>query len=581
MLTKNIFDYIKIKEAEYLEGVDVVDGWNWEMKDHVLTSILYKNGQLKTGNKDDKPVKNIVLPILNLEYRAEDIDIKDIQLYVDSSDLYPLSFLLKKYHDDVFVVENDIDTFIDEEKEEMIDLGGALLKNVGEAKPDIIHLQDIAFCNQNDILSSPFCIKHIFAPSDLKAMETRGWGNKENGADTNIDELITLIAENGDVVGRDIEIYEVHGVLPVSFLDEDDNSDEYIKQMHIVSFYTNKDNKKEGISLFRKKQTKDIFKLNKRDNIHNRALGRGGVEELFEDQVWTTYSQIHKKNMLDAASKTLLETDDEKLAARHPSGLKDVDNLEIITVDEGKRIRQIDTFPRNIALFDKWDDELETHARQTGAAQEAIMGEQPHANTPFKSVEFQAAESHSLHNYRIGKHAKFIEELYRDWFIPYMSKEIVKGKKFLSELTLEEMQEIAEKLTDKKVNKHIKEKILSGKIILREEIEALKQKTIEEFMKGGNKKFIEIIKDEFKNSKIKVKINIKDKQKNLGLMTDKLVNVFKQVISSTNPETGENVLDTNPKLAKIFNEILEISGLSPVSYNSVPKQPQPQPQPQI
>lgn len=417
MQPSDIYSYIQAEEGKMNDSVDICDGWRWSLREHCNTSILYKNGRLKTGNYDDKPVKNIVLPILNLEYRAEDIDVKDIQLYVDDPDLNYLSFFIKKHHDDVFVIENDVDTFIDEEKEEHIDLGGVLVKDVGKSLPDIVRMQDIAFCNQNNIIKNPIGIKHLFSPDQLKDMEDRGWGNKDNGATATIDEVIALVqADMGDIIGNDIKVYEVHGVLPKSYLTE--GAEGYTRQFQVITFYKGIDEngkeQRKGVKLFAKEEPKNIFKLFKRDNIYNRALGRGGIEELFEDQVWTTYGRIHKKNLLDAASKMISWTTDETLAARHPSGLKNLNNLEVITVQEGRQIGQIDTYPRNIALFDRWDEELEVHARTTGGAQEAIMGDQPPANTPFKSVEFQSAESHSLHNYRIGKHAKFIEEMYYD-----------------------------------------------------------------------------------------------------------------------------------------------------------------------
>ena len=568
----SIYDYISSQEALMNDQVDVVDGWRWNFREHVNTSILYKNGRLKTGNHDDKPVKNIVLPILNLEYRAEDIDVKDIQLYVDDPDQNYLSFFIKKYHDDVFVIENDVDTFIDEEKEEHIDLGGVLVKDVGEALPDIVRMQDIAFINQNNIIKNPIGIKHLFSPDQLKDMEDRGWGKAENGATSTIDEVIELAnADKGDILGQDIKVYEVHGVLPKSYLNDTGVEEKsYVRQFQVVTFYKDATGDRKGVKLFAKEEPKNIFKLFKRDNIYNRALGRGGVEELFEDQVWTTYGRIHKKNLLDAASKMISWTNDETLSAKHPSGLKNLNNLEIITVADGKTLSQVDTYPRNIALFDKWDLELETHARGTGGAQEAISGDAPVSGTPFRSLELQTAESHSLHNYRIGKHAKFIEEMYYDWFIPYMSKEIKKGAKFLSELSMEEMQMVAEKIATKQINDKQKEIILSGQVVDPEMMIAEKAKLIEEWKKDGNKKFITILKDEIKDLPIKVKVNVSEKQKRMGIYVEKLTNVFRQVIAAPQVLQDKNI-------ANLFNKILEASGLDPMDFSS---QPQPVQMPQ-
>jgi len=92
------------------------------------------------------------------------------------------------------------------------------------------------------------------------------------------------------------------------------------------------------------------------------------------------------------------------------------------------------------------------------------------------------------------------------------------------------------------------------------------------FMKGDNKRFIKILKGELKKTPISVKTNIAGKQKYLAQMTDKLVNVFRQLIQTP------QILD-DPRMSKLFNEILESSGLSPVKYQK-PRVEQAQSQPQ-
>src|SRR3990167_7922901 len=124
----NIYDYIVAQEANYKRPIPLNDVWNWSMFDHIKTSFLYANSQRLSGYDEFTPVKNITRPILNLEHRTEDIELKDVQIYVDDPDKYHLSFLVKKYHDDKFVIENDIDTFFDELNVSRIDFGGGLSK---------------------------------------------------------------------------------------------------------------------------------------------------------------------------------------------------------------------------------------------------------------------------------------------------------------------------------------------------------------------------------------------------------------------------------------------------------------------
>jgi len=574
--SKDIYELITTQEEAMSQGIDI-SGWLWNFKDHVKTSFFYKHGRLLNGNDDDTPVKNITRPILNLQYRAEDIDVKDIAIYIDDPDSYHLSFLVKKYHDDVFVAENDIDTFLDEVNESKIDSGGGLCKKMDGARPEVIPLQSIAFCDQTDMLAGPIGFKLFFSPDQLKDMADKGWGSDVNGATITLDELITLadndkkIDQDGVVnktSGRNIEVYEVHGAMPQAYLDDSDNYKTYVYQMQIVAFYTNKAGEKVGNVLFRMKQKRGNLKLMLRDKIYSRALGFGGAEELFEPQVWTNYSVIRQKDLLDATSKIILKTTDPNITAKHPSGLKNVGNLEIIDLQENTDLSQIDTTPRSMVLFDKFEQGMKDHAQLAGGATDALLGETPTSGTPFKLQDLITSEGQGLHEYRREKFSKFIESIYQDWIIPYIAKEITNGTKFLSELSMDEMQYVGDCLVRNEVNKFIKEKILNGELIDEQEVEALRQKTAEDFARGGNKRFLEILKGEFNRKPLRVKVNVKGAQADLAKKTDKLVNIFRQIIS--NPQGFQQMMQV-PELAKTFNQILEYSGLSPINFSGMQK----------
>ena len=81
-MTKDIFNYITEQENVFALPISI-NGWDWSMKDHIKTSFYYKHGRLLNGNDEDTPVKNIVRRMLTLQYTAEDVDVKDIDLYVD------------------------------------------------------------------------------------------------------------------------------------------------------------------------------------------------------------------------------------------------------------------------------------------------------------------------------------------------------------------------------------------------------------------------------------------------------------------------------------------------------------------
>ena len=576
---QTIFDYIKAQEVLYKKPIELVSNWRWGMQEHVRKVVTYKHSQLLRGKDEWTPVRNIMKPILMLQYFAEGFDVKDVLLFINNSKKYFKSFLVRKFHDE-WAVENKIDTVIDESVESYVDYGLVLLKNSG-ARPEVVPLQSIVFCDQADILSGPIGIKHYFSHSELMEMKSKGWGKRERGATITLEQLITLSRDyktSTDVSGtltitpgKYIEVYEIHGSLPETFMEGSDAT-KYSQQFHIVAFYQLENTSKQGVTLFSAKETELPFKALKRDPIYGRACGFGGVEELEEAQVWSNYGMLLMKNMLDSASKVVMKTTDASVARRN--NIKDIDNLEIIELEEGKDLSQVDTFPRNYNLFDRSIADWEDHAKLISGAPDPLLGQEPSSGTPFKLQDLVVQTGKGPHDYRRGKLAVFWGELYSDWILPHIKRDITKGKEFLAELDFEELQYVADSLVQCEANNMVREKILNGEMIDPNEIEGYKEIVRGEFMKKGNKHFIKILKDELRDIPVKVRPNIVGKQKDVRGQVDKLVNVFRTV--AANPE----ILQSKP-MADLFNQILEASDLEPIDFSgfmSVPIQQQMQPQ---
>lgn len=581
----DIFDYITTQEIVYKNPIQLNDAWSWGMMKHIKTSFNYAHSQLAEREKGPfDPVKNITRPILNLQHRTEDIEVKDVQIYIDDPSKYHLSFLVKKYYDDVFVVENDLDTYFDELNISRIDYGGGLSKKLNSPCPEVVPLQSVVFCDQSDLLSGPIGLKHYYSPDQLLEMGSKGWGDEKNGATMSLKDLISLSREekksneNGTITktpGRYIEIYEVHGNLPKKFADKNDTSGEYETRMFICAFYQKPTGtESQGVILYTAPETESPFKLTKRDPVHGRALGFGGAEELFEAQIWVNYDMIRMQRMLESASITILgATGPNSTTIAQKSRVHDMENNEIVDLGDSD-LKQIDTFPRNFKLFENSVSQWEAHGQQMGAANDSIMGAPPTAGTPFKLQELVTQESHGLHEYRRGQYAKHLEEIHKDWIIPDIQKEICKGATFLSELSLEELTFVSESIATSQTNKRAKEMLLKGEVPTQEALDLVKQTVLDSFKKKGTKHFIKILKDEFKNTKLGVKVSVAGKSKNLATLTDKITNIFRFAFS--NPQGFAQVMQI-PGMGKAFNEILEYSGLSPVDFSGIDKMATAQP----
>lgn len=582
MQAPSIFNYIKTEESRFeTDEVRVGENWNWNFRSHVQMIFHLVNGVFFTGeNNWLRAFKNIMEPILNLCAWMEDIEIKDVLLYVEGEKSRALSFLIKKYHDEIYVKEHDLDLMIDEIAESDLTYGGVLVQKSNGKRPEVLDLRTIAFCDQTHTLGGPIAFKHFFSPGKLREMSKLGWGKPENGATISIEELITLAefekepagmndAKKNKVPGKTIEAYVIRGQMPAHYLNDDDNMEEYVPQLQVVAFYTDKESRKQEVILYRKKEVETNLKFFTSKEIYGRALGRGVGEGLLHPQVWTNFLTIHKMNMLKAASKSPLWTDDEAFANRQDIG--DQENLQLNVVAEGKKIGLIPTVnPASVQLFERTISELYEQAQLTGDAFGPLQGKQSVSGTTFRGQERLVAQGRGNHDRRRGKRAKFIEEIYRDWIIPDIVKEIVGGVKFWATLSPEEMKWVLERLTENYADRQILEDVLEGK--LPGDRETLKAEFAEKFSAQGNRFLFEILAEEFRGIEIRMGINVAGKQKDVPALSDKVLSIIQ--VAMANPQGFAQAMQ-NPALARSFNDILEFSGLSQANFSELTTMPTP------
>lgn len=579
---KDVFAYILAEKTAYeTRGVPVLSNWDFFMKEHIERSVALKNSKFWKGENDgNRPNKNIILPILNVAYRTEGFDVKHIEAYVNDLKNHYKSFIVRKYHTR-WARKYSIDTFIDETVEGYVDFGLAVSKNVNDKRPENVNLQQIAFCDQTDILSGPICLEHSYSIDQLLDFKGKWIDDEIDRAILQAESAKTVSNANNnkaETPGKYIKVYELHGVLPEKWLskkegDEYSTSNKYVRQLQIITFYKDKDGNKQGICLFKGKESRPVFKAIKRTNRFGTACGMGGIEELFEAQTWTNYSEIQLKKMLDAAAIMILKTTDKKFAQNNK--VSDLMKNEIAVLEEGTDLTQVSITPQNKAMFDAYVNQWEQTGRTIGSASDPQLGLNPVSGTPLGTTQIVTSQGIGIHDYRQGQLATYFGELYRDWILHWLVADINRGDEWIDELSIEELKDVADKVAVKSTNKRLKELMLSRKSVTPEQQAQLTQFIKDSFMKGGKKKFIKAIKDEFANIPIDVEINIAGKQKNLADVVNKLNGVFRTVFM--NPQ----VLQYEP-MGKLFNQIIESSGFSPMDFSGfteAPEQVEEQPQP--
>lgn len=563
---KDVFSYITTQETAWkTDVIPLTESKSWNMYDHIQRCTNVANAWYHKGSNDDgkRPYDDIVTPIINVAFRTEGFDVKDIVPYVLDADEAYKSFLVKKYQPK-WARKNKLDTFIDEVVETSIIYDLVLIKDVNGVKPEVVDLKTIAFCDQTDVMAGPICIKHQYTVSEL--LKFKGKWN-----DTAIDMAILQALEEKKVAmandqpaktpSKNIEVYELRGDLPANWLDPEASPMEYTPQMHIITYYNATDGK-QGLELFsgKDKPLSENFKALKIDQVRSkgRACGRSPVEVLFEPQVWRNYSAIKIKKMLDAAI-TLLHTDSDELDG------KNLDNLPENTIlkhEPGRIVGRVDSSLQNLAQMQAYSDKQGENARVLGSASEGSLGINPTSGTPFALNNQVIQQGEGIHEYRQGKISTwFADDVYPDMLMSHFVKDMNSGKTFMEDLSLDELNEIADTIVSNRVDNQIKERILKEKrVVTAEERDVLKTKMREDLMKKGTQQFLEILKDEFKEIPMDVYVNIKGKQRYMAQNADKITNVIREVIR--NPQAFTQI----PGIGKAFNQLLEESGMSPIDF---------------
>ena len=386
MKEATIFKYIEAQESEYkTQETQLGDNWQFKMRDHIQLIYHLKNSQYFTGDNDwMRPFKNIMEPIIELANWTEDIEVKDIIFYLEGEDNRALTFLLKKYHDEVYVRKYNVDEFIDEITESDNTYGGVIVQDTKKGVPEVMPLIKIAFCDQTDIVGGVIGFKSFFTPDGLRKMSDKGWGDESKGASITIEELIVLAEQEKETVqdqmkntttGKVIEVYIVKGTLPDYYIDENKPTDEddskWISQVQVVAFYTDSKNKRIGVKLYVAEEKEPSLMFFTASPVDNRGLGRGEGEKMLHSQIWTNWLSIHKHKFYEAASKVPLVTDDEGFSNKNK--IQDMENLEVTTIAQGSMIQAIQTAsPANIQLLRDGVDEWMEYAQFAGGSTRPI-----------------------------------------------------------------------------------------------------------------------------------------------------------------------------------------------------------------
>lgn len=573
---QSITSLVKERENTYINGrANISQYVDYSQYETIGTIEAYLNSKHISGSEDalgrEKPFFNIVTAVSNIWMRATDIDRKNIRFRATKrAEVIPV-FLANCWLQ-VWMKEHNFGAFLNDWGRTLARYGSAVTKFVEKDGQLLISVMpwNKLITDQIDFESNVKIFKFYVTPAQLRMNPIYNQEVVEDLIKSAEVTRKTIGNQTIDVLSDYIELYEVQGNLPVSMLKDEPSGDDkdnyvYADQIHIISFNGDKDD----FTLYKGKLKKQQY--HKADLIKEdgRAMGIGAVEHLFQAQWMANHSIKLAKDQLELVSKVIYQTADKNYAGRN--ALTSIENGDIFIHEANAPLTQVNNTGHDLTSLQSFMVQWQNQAKEITSTPDAISGNTMPSGTAYRQVAILNQESHSLFELMTENKGLALEEMFREWIIPFMRKQLNNKDEIVAMLDdmgikqLDTWYITAE--AERRVNRKVIDKVLTGEtgtVVTPEEQEGMMleeaQKLQAELSQLGNQRFIK--PDELDEKTWKdvldinwdaVEVEITNEQSDKEAIMTTLTTVMQTI--ATNPAVLQ---DPNMKL--LFNKILEMTG---------------------
>lgn len=576
IVRKNENDYISVRTnlSKYVQ---------FSMYETIEKIDAYLNSKHVSGETDslgrDKPFFNIVTAAVNIWYRATDLDRKDIQIKpTKSTDI--LEAFLATIHLQDWMRRENFGVFLNDWGIALARYGSSVIKFVEQGgKLHIIVTPWNRLIVDTVDFDNNVRIEILWlTPAQLK--QRAGYDQEQ------VDSLINAIQarqtigrQKKDTKNNYIKLYEVHGLLPLNLLTgKDKDKTEYVQQMHVVSFVGGKaKGSYDDYTLIKGKEAKDPYMITHLIPEDGRSLAIGAVEHLFEAQWMTNHTAKSIKDQLDLASKLIFQTADGNFVGQN--ALSSIENGDILIHSPNNPLTQVQNNSHDITSLQSFGTQWQNLAKEITSTPDAISGNNLPSGTAYKQAAMVNQEAHSLFEIMTQNKGLAVEQMLRDFILPYIKKQMNHSKEISTTLSGFNLQQIdmayvnAEAI--RRSNKKIADQIFNGIVAQPTDMDAEKQGVQGELASQGNTRFFKPsdVSDKtwaelLANLEWDVECDITGEASDKAATMTTLSTVLQTIAS--NPSV---LSDPNAKL--IFNKILEATGsVSPLELSGQAPQQQ-------
>lgn len=582
-MNQSIHEIIRDAENNYIFGTTKLGNYvDFQMHDTIEKIAAYYYSKHTSGEKDslgrEKPFFNIVVAATNIWYRATDIDRKDINISASKSGGMILSFLGSVLLQN-WMRKQRFGVFLNQWGRTLAQYGSAVSKFVekdGELICSVIPWNRI-ICDPVDFYALPMIEKIYKTPAQLRKIKEYDQDAVENliAATTT---RKTLQGQTKDLKSDFIELFEVHGELPLALLKKepkDEDWKEYRQQVHVVSYVQNKSGQYDDFTLYKGKEKKNPYMLHHLIEEDGRTLAIGAIEYLFDAQWMQNHSIKNMKDTLDIASKLVFQTSDGTYVNRNI--LSAVETGDILIHKTNEPLTQLNNSKADIVAFQNFANQWKVLAQEITSTPDSLRGNTLPSGTPYSLGAYLGQQASSLFEVMTENKGLAIEDMLREFVIPNLKTKMNTKEEVAAILQDHDIQKIdamyIPKEAIKRYNQQAKEAVLNAEIPPMFDQKTMEEQIKQELAPLGNQRFFTpedvnwnvALKDLEWEAEVNITNENKDKQAVLTTLSTILQSV------ASNPAILQ---DPNAKL--IFNKILNTVGnVSPIELSMAGNKPMP------
>ncbi len=446
-MSDTIFSILRRQEQQFIYGTTTMGKYvQWSMHDTIETIDAYLNSKHKSGSKDsigrEKPFFNIVSAVANIWFRSTDIDRKNIKFFSSDSSSVLLAFVASVLLHN-WMRKERFGVFLNEWGRALAKYGSAVSKWV--EKDGKLHVHVVAWnrliVDSVDFDASPKIEKFYLTPDQLIRAATPG---DEKYQGYNLDQAKALIQAQTsrrtlDKQRQDtmqgpegfIELYEIHGAMPDSFLDDNnetpdgDEPTKYTQQMHVVSYVEEKTDEYIDFSLYKAEEKSDPYRIDHLIREDGRTLAIGAVEYLFDAQWMANHTMKNWKDQLDIASRLIFQTADQNFVNRNV--LSAIESGDILIHQKEMPLELVPNAGHDVTNLEAFWAQWKSVTEDITSTPPALRGQLGGGRQAAALQSMLAQQAGSLFELMTENKGLAIEDMMREHVIPHIKKQLNHG----------------------------------------------------------------------------------------------------------------------------------------------------------